>query len=199
MAKVCLIHGVGPYDTTGMAQFGERMRALTGCTYELYLWRQPALPPPDPRSQACLFGTERDFVWQVIMDFTYAVREFDAHASSIPDADFYVGHSAGGVLALARPMKPCVLMGCPVQLITQLHPMFKLRLTGTASDVLNIVHNRDTIAAPLLASTNEYYDNGSCVEFVNPIAAHTQYWHSQKAAELAANWLKQTVSNGSTK
>lgn len=193
MAKiVCLVHGVGKHvDLHEVIAFGDRLKQLIPIEYTPYHWQHPGVFPPDPRVNKLWFGMLRDFTWEVIMDFAYAVREFDAHAAQLPDADFYVGHSAGGVLVMARPDKPCAVMGCPLQLLEQFKPMITLR--STAGDVLNILHNRDPIASPVMGATNEYYDNGSWHELINPIAAHTQYWRADKTVRLVADWYKKTV------
>jgi len=190
---ICLVHGVGLHiDLQDVINFGDRLKQRLDIQYVAYRWQHPGTFPPDPRKTKLMFGTLRDFTWEVIMDFAYAIREFDTHAGLLPQADFYIGHSAGGVLAMARPTKPCAIMGCPLQLLEPIKPMLALR--ATTANVLNILHARDPIASPMLGGTNMYYDNNSCYEYVNPIAAHTQYWHSRTPVNMIVDWYKKTVN-----
>ena len=193
MKRICLIHGVGVHTSlASVCAFGDRLKLALPIEYTAVHWQHTGTTPADPRSTACLFGTVRDFTWEVLMDFTYVVREFDARRSKLPDADLYIGHSAGGILAMARPNVPCITMGCPLSLLTQINPTLMASRTPFGRDMLNILHMRDPIGSPTRDNNNVYYTNGrwNLFEYLNPIAAHVQYWKSTRASDIVIDWCK---------
>lgn len=189
---ICLIHGVGfPGSHPSIHVFGDKLGKRTGANCIVSMWEHPGKFPVDPRSTAAFFGSERDFTWEVIMDFAYVVRNFENRVHVLPEADMYVGHSAGGVLALAKADQPCVIMGCPVQLIKEISQVFSAR--AYSQPILNLLHDRDPIAAPMASVTNKYLTPATMNEYFNPVAAHTSYWTHPGALNEVAAWYNEHI------
>ena len=191
MLTACVIHGVGFHkDLSHVNKFAATLTSRTGINTIVWPWDHPSTFPVDPRKTGSLFRSIRDFTWEVIMDFAYSFKEYDRHVAETPKADIYIGHSAGGVLAMANENCPCALMGCPVELVRRLTGVQGFGLRGGACGVLNIMQERDPIAAPFLGADNRIVKSRSWFDIINPVAAHTSYWESKQVIDLVSAWMK---------
>ena len=191
MPTVCIVHGVG-YDSvhdvehSQIAKFAKAFERATGATAVLYPWLHPGSPPVDPRN-SWLFKDIRTWMSGIIMDFTHVLYNLSELAAGLPVADMYIGHSAGGVIITTKTDKPQVLMGCPVQLIQNVHAC------TNDGNVLNLMHFRDPIAAPVNGAVNVVTHEPRLISWINPLAAHTSYWESQEILTNCVDWYNKKV------
>lgn len=181
---ICVIHGVGfEDDLTGMDGFVSSLRSITGDKYRTFVWSHPGAVIDDPRS-SWFFPAFRDWMHEVIMDFTHIVQNMGVLAASLPEADAYIGHSAGGVIAACNAYgKPAAVMGCPLQLIKNVH------IKTVQANMLNIMHYRDPVAAPVDNADNRIIYSPLFTSWINPFAAHSSYWHNNTAIHYVSDWL----------
>ena len=197
MPTVCMVHGVG-YDTdheiyhSKIAGFAKSFERSTGASTVLYPWLHPGSPPPDPRN-SWLFEGMRNWMSGIIMDFAYVLYNIDALTLKLPLADMYIGHSAGAVIVATKTDKPQVLMGCPVQLIQN------VRVCSNGSNILNLMHYRDPVAAPVSGAVNTVTYEPRLISFVNPLVAHTYYWSSAEVLKQCIAWYNKLVLPGMQK
>jgi len=149
----------------------------------------------------------RGFVCEVIMDFQQvAIHALDM---KVPEADLYIGHSAGSILALAQK-KPCIVFGSPANLVELINTKkgknlkIKDTLNAIMGDdiypVLNIVNEYDIIAYPLYRGnvTNYKYKAFKYSPFSYfPLTMHSNYWKSAKVMnkiiETIGEWKKKNI------
>ena len=175
MKKICVVHGVGFFGSgaqASIAEFCSDLEKRTGAMVIVHRWEHPGTPPPDTR-KTWLFPAIRKWVHEVIMDFGYVMTNLYTLSDSLPDADMYIGHSAGGAI-ISQVNRPKILMGCPLQLLYEVQPK------ANELDTLNIMHYRDPIAAPVSRSFNKVVYSPILGSIVNPVAAHTGYWASEE-------------------
>ena len=190
MLTVCVVHGVGYHnDLSEIKEFADRIFHNTGADTTVWPWNHPGIFPSDPRGGGAIFKSIRNFTWEVIMDFAYACKEYEAHVAAVPTADIYIGHSAGGILAMAKADKPCALMGCPLELVRRLNGIQGLSMRPNASTILNLMNSCDPIAAPLVGADNKIVKSESMIERISPVSAHTSYWHSKATMRYIVPWV----------
>lgn len=141
----------------------------------------------------------REYLCKVILDFQTVI----VHATQmkVPDADLYLGHSAGSIIALAQKDKNCVTFGSPAALVECARSSERaiidvIRLINSGNrKVLNIVNKYDVIAYPVNKPNVENYKfGGSCWNPLtySPVSAHHSYWRSQtvinKIVDTVKNW-----------
>lgn len=187
MSKVCVVHGVGYPDqrelyVSSIADFARAFSDQTGAETILFPWQHPGQPPVDKRD-SWLFKYLRNWTDEIIMDFAHVLYHLDSIAASLPEADMYIGHSAGGVIISARTDKPQVLMACPVQLL------YNIKTCVDRRNTLNIMHYRDPIAAPVDGAENVITHEPRWISIVNPLEAHTSYWTSKEALAHCVRWF----------
>jgi hypothetical protein len=152
----------------------------------------------DHEVQSCQFGFLKTKGWisEVILDFQHVV--LNAQDMEIPDADLYMGHSAGSIIALAKAKKKhCVLFGSPVKLIqSNEHEKgsFLNNCNCPKTKILNVLHKNDILGFPI--------ENKNCENYIfrspyyslcsyNPISAHGSYWKSNKVVEKVAKTMSE--------
>jgi len=206
MKKICVVHGVG-YEQKANKPIDEFMRKLREATDAYvfpYLWNHSGDKPKDSR-KSWLFPAVRDWTQEVLMDYTYVIMKLTGDAKEysfqLPDADMYVGHSAGSVIVSTRSHLPLVLFGSPVQLINNVghdvhaETSYMLetvdeRVKSGRTDntnILNIMHFRDPIAAPLDEAVNKIVYHPYFYSFANFAAAHTSYWTNKDVLKSTGN------------
>jgi hypothetical protein len=108
--KVVVLPGVNvEKDNIHYENFLIKIKNKFRCQGEVYIWESGWQHPETDLSYSGL----RSFASNVILDFQQVIR----HASKafVPDADIYLGHSAGSIIALAQN-KPCIIFGSPAVL-----------------------------------------------------------------------------------
>jgi hypothetical protein len=192
MRKICVIPGVGfisPKDQ--VYSFASKLTAATAANVSVYDWQHVGEFPDDSRSTQLGFGKIRDWTWEVIMDYTYVVKELDFRTQLVPDADMYIGHSAGSILSYAKGVnKPMVLAASPLQLIRNV----KLGVAETRK-VLNVMHKRDPIGTPLVDAVNKVIPDIDIWTGLNPVGSHTSYWRDPNFFAICVDWYRQHVEN----
>ena len=201
--KIVLLPGVGIHkDKVIYHEFLSQVilglyRRGIECTGEICIWENghddeiiPLMPYEKIRRLFC----------SVLLDFMVSVK--DGNSMPIPEADFYIGHSAGSIIALTRG-KPCVIFGSPASLVNLIYDetikakwcSFMLRKGG--SEVLNIINEYDPIAYPLHDLFCENYTfKPSWWRFLSkePFTSHVSYWTSKEVIDVTvsrlAKWAK---------
>ena len=183
--KIVVLPGVGFNKDKELYQgFLDKITTELKCKGEVCYWKHdwplPKITLP--------YTSLRKWVYEVMLDFQQVVK--DAFITPIPQADYYIGHSAGSILALAQKDIPCVIMGSPACLIECLgaqaregyneDAIIKLaKILKTPRPVLNIINKYDQLAYYL---DHEGVDNMVYRDFwfrfntYNPIATHSDYW-----------------------
>jgi hypothetical protein len=116
------------------------------------------------------------------MDYTYVVKHLKALTEQLPQADMYVGYSAGSIIVSAAEV-PKVLVACPLTLVRQVSLL-------RTEDVLNIMHYRDPVAAPVPGAENVVVKDWSAWRFLNPLAAHMQCMNNADVLKHTIRWYK---------
>jgi hypothetical protein len=184
--KICVVHGVG-FSGASVEDFAERLRKEVDAEVEVFGWNHPGCPPKTMRNGSFMFGRLRSWVWEIVMDYTYAVKHLDYIASEIPKADMYVGYSGGGIIISDLPGIK-VYVAAPVTLVKRINPLY----TGR---VLNIMHYRDPVAAPMPWARNVIVKDSSVWRFVNPLAAHMTCMEVPAVLEHTVKWFNEKVGN----
>jgi len=191
--KIVVFPGVGadvikePYE-----YFLDEIKRGLNCEGEIFVWenghKHPHVTPP--------FRSVRHFVCETILDFQQVVVH--AMEMQVPDADIYIGHSAGSILALAQN-RPVVTFASPaalVELIDATNETAKdcrVRLRANNNKVLNIINKYDVIAYPINGENVENYEySGPWYNPLTyfPVTAHTHYWRCEKAIDKIIKTIK---------
>ena len=189
MKKICIVQGVGFFKDNpakDMKEFMKKLSGKTGAECFVHRWQHDGKPPKDPRN-SLFFKPFREWVHEVMMDYAQVVVKLEGLQEDLPEADMYIGHSAGGVIVADGTDKPRIICGCPVQLIRNLVK------PNTEADILNLMHYRDPIAAPIIGARNEITKDPAIWSLVNPIAAHTSYWTGEDAMKHIVKYYKARV------
>lgn len=195
MSKICIVHGVGYTSesevyASHIAEFARELARRTGVTsVELFPWQHPGQAPADPRG-GWLFTYLREGLSTIIMDFAHVLYNLDTITKGLPQADMYIGHSAGGIIISVKTDKPQVTMGCPLQLIEN------VRLCSNGSNVLNLMHAKDPVAAPISGAENVVVRAPMFAGMLDPFSAHTSYWKSGEVMDQCVAWYDKKVLPG---
>jgi hypothetical protein len=193
--KVVVFPGVGADGIRSSYEyFLDKITKGLNCDGEIFVWENGHdhpkinLPLKDVRS----------FVCEVILDFQQVVVH--AMEMKVPEADIYIGHSAGSILALAQN-KPCVTFGSPAALVELINTnnggttkSFSDIIKANSNNVLNIINKYDVIAYPIKWDNVENYEyTPSWYRPLSyfPVMAHIHYWKSQKAIEKIIKTVKE--------
>lgn len=114
MPKICFIHGVGNHKPGFSKPLSDRVAKQTGAEIIEYIWG-PDSPVPDP-SEINAMQHFRGISAEIMLYFLRSVLDYTRYNSSLPEADMYVGHSAGSVI-IAGTSKPKVFMASPLRLV----------------------------------------------------------------------------------
>jgi len=189
MHTICVVHGVGFFrglvKETRIKYFCDQLTARTGADCITYAWDHTGKIPGDPARDTWFFKPIRSFVQEVIMDYSYVLKNLAKLVAEMPIADMYVGHSAGSVIVGSSTARPQVLMGSPLQLV------LNLELKATIPDIINIMHYRDPIAAPMTGVDNIVVDHPRIFPLIDPIVGHMSYWNNDEVIEIAADFYKE--------
>jgi hypothetical protein len=179
--RVVLLHGVGLQrdNCKAIRKFSSELAHRLAATVELWMWDSPRTPVPDQRN-TWLWSGLRNFVYEAINDFAHVSRNVDNIVKLLPEADVYIGHSAGGVLAYETNKTAC-LLGSPAQLV---------RNIKATAPVLNLMHYLDPIAAPVEGADNRVIYKPLLKPWVSPVAAHTDYWSEPYVLHTIVDWIE---------
>jgi hypothetical protein len=201
--KIVIVPGVGfQSDTNTYNSFAKKISEGSGCSTELFYWHH-SYPTP---SFNLSYELARIFIAECLLDFQYVLM----HEQDIvlPDADYYIGHSAGSLMILSKTTKPSIIMGSPALLIEKLNESnnilgsFSSRVLNRENnstnrermvDILNIVNAYDVLAYPLSwANVKNVNVKGSSFlpSSYNPVTAHTSYWNSKDSIKATINQIK---------
>jgi len=131
----------------------------------------------------------RRWIAEVIFDFQYVINH--SKELVIPEADYYIAHSAGSLIALSRDV-PCVTLGSPTILVEQYQnhgsTEFQTLQYETCKTVLNIVNPFDVLSYPIPFPhiDNEY------LTFChwNPLKAHTGYLDNKEVCKRVVSRIR---------
>ena len=194
MKRICIVHGVGYHTKDGanaLDKFADRLHRATGAECIVHRWNHPGVAPDPIRKFWGPLNELRDWVHEILMDFTHVTTNIDSAIAALPAADMYVAHSAGSVITGIANQAPQVIFGSPVQLLLNAQVGAKNKYP-----VLNILNHHDPIAAPVTwAENKKIVLKARWKTLVNPIAAHTCYFESKKIVKLSADWFAKTVGD----
>lgn len=136
----------------------------------------------------------REWISEVILDFQMVIRHgLEMH---LPEGDFYIGHSAGSVLALLQT-KPSIIFGSPAILVEEIQSIHPVDCLLNSQPVLNIIHKRDILAYPFpFSHVENYYVETGWWKISNwiPVTAHYSYWNSKKVVKKIIKTIKEWKS-----
>jgi hypothetical protein len=120
--KIVLFPGVGFHeDVSKYEKFLKKIQKEINCEVEVVKWTHSHLPESHDSGHTDLpdnlgFMPIRGLFSEVVLDFQHVLNH--AHEMEIPEADVYMGHSAGSIIALAMAKdKHCISFGSPIRLI----------------------------------------------------------------------------------
>ena len=191
--KIVLFPGVGLIkDISKYEQFLSVATKRLSCDVEIFCWEHKYTLP----EITLPYSSARKWFAEVILDFQQIVKYADQ--MEVPEADIYLGHSAGSVLALAQKGKPCILYGSPAALVEVIQDDGVIRdYVKDVRPILNVVNKYDLIAYTITA---EHVENKICSgRWFNPftyfpVSAHGYYWTSKKVASLTQSKLSEWIS-----
>jgi len=201
--KIVLLPGVGVQtDTSTYEAFLDNFRVKFECEAEVFVWEHGDTYPVHNLPMR----KTREWVVEVMLDFQKVITE--AMTTSVPDADLYIGHSAGSILALVQK-KPCIIFGSPATIVGSVNEhgarglhCQKLQKAMQPADrpVLNIINRYDLLAYPLIHPNVENYEYvGSRLNPLSyfPISTHIGYWKSKKVSKKIIKtideWKKKNI------
>ena len=196
--KIVFLPGVGfNEDLSKYEKFLKRISEEVDCRFEIVSWSHDYLKDShDSQHMYDQFGFKKTKSWftEVVLDFQHVL--LNAKDMDIPDADVYMGHSAGSILALAHAKnKHCIIYGSPIKLIdSQIYEngSFIDSCNCPKTKVLNFINKNDIIAFPLdKENVEDYYFKSPFYKSsaYNPISAHRSYWGSSEVQERTIDKL----------
>ncbi len=189
MKKIVIIPGVGLFDDLLPDYLIVKLikKHFPGWEIEWFNWKhQYCIPNTD-----LCFPMIRKWFCEVVYDFE-TISNY-AEMIKVPEADYYIGHSAGSILSLMQN-KPAILCGSPARLLDMSLGSYVSRNILNAPKVYNLIHKRDVIAYPLpyIHVQNEIVDtNWWRLSNWEPISAHLSYLKNKSISMKIIEILKQ--------
>lgn len=189
--KIIVLPGVGFNKSTEVYNaFANKVSKGLNCECSVHYWEHdwniPDLSLP--------YDNFRDYVAEVILDFQQVVRH--AFDMNIPEADYYIGHSAGSILSLVQ-LKPCIIFGSPAALVEVVNEKndtdVRIKSSTDSIPILNIINKYDLLSYPLnWDNVNNVYLSGSVFSPTTyfPLSAHIFYWRSDKVIYEIVNAIE---------
>lgn len=204
--KIVIIPGVGYQGNTKAIEcLSARVKKEIDCELLIFNWDHASAKREIMRHTAmkntcgASYDKLRAFVTEVILDFEFAIRY--GGIIDIPDADYYIGHSAGSLFTMAQD-KPSTMMGSPVALLKYLPKssntdnLFVNSILDNDKQILNIINKYDILAYPMDdPEVHNVYFRGSVLNPLAyfPLTAHTGYWENKFVANEIIKHIKSIV------
>ena len=192
--KVVFIPGVGyQKDNPKFEKFLNKIKEKEDIEWEIFNWSHPRLSNKIYDQSKTQYNTLRNWIGEVILDFQHTLLHVDE--IKVPEADVYMGHSAGSIIALTHAKKNCILFGSPLNLV-ELDNVSEnntiITLKRSATKVVNFVHKKDIIAFPIKTNVlkNIYVNSYLNIFNYSPIQAHNAYWKSKQVIKECSFILK---------
>ena len=189
--KIVVLHGVGFFtDNPPDHLLLHELNKLPNCETIWYNWKHNMdIPLMDKLD----YSDIRTWICEVILDFQTVVKHaFDV---DIPDADIYVGHSAGSILALVQS-KPAIIFGSPAILVESVQGIDAADCLVSSQPVLNIVHKKDVLAYPLPFANNVIVsDPWWKITAWNPVADHSCYWDDKRIVKIITDTITEWINH----
>jgi hypothetical protein len=189
MKKIVVIPGVGLFGDTIPDRYLFKLikKELPHFEIEWFNWAHHLEIPQVDLS----YSTMRKWVCEVLLDFQMIVKH--ALEIDVPEADFYVGHSAGSILALLQP-RPSIICGSPAILVEDLQGIHPVDCMLNSQPVYNLIHKRDLLAYPF---PFEHVDNQITntgwwkLSGWEPVSAHISYFRDKKLSKKIVKKIKE--------
>ena len=199
--KVVIFPGVNFKMAGSHKYFLKKITDGLGCTGEIFVWENPHVLPP---FNLPLQDT-RNILCGVLLDFERVLLH--SQEIKVPDADVYIGHSAGSIMALIQD-RPCVTMASPAALVDTLiqeensapakDPEVALAAARvlkalSTHQVLNVINRYDLVAYPFIKPNIENYEyTGTWCNpnSYNPLVTHSDYWTNKTVIDKVITTIK---------
>ena len=200
--KIVVLPGVNVYKEKPIYdKFLSKITKVLKCDGEVFIWEK-GWEHPTPNLP---YKAIRNYVCGALLDFQQALKYFDIR---VPEADIYLGHSAGSIIALAQKDTACVTFGSPAALVRtiNIHELIGKDVNSIVATtelvnrmgelnrpVLNIINKHDIIAYPIDQSNVEnftYSTSGINPFTYSPITAHSNYWDNSKVINKIVATIK---------
>ena len=214
--KIIIIPGVGyQTDVDKHNYLGEEIKKKINTDYEVFNWNHDSVPAnltnqftdvkkrmdkQLPDEKALAYNSLRRYIAEAILDFQYAIKY--GSTIEIPEADYYIGHSAGSLFAIAQN-KPATIMGSPYALV-KYGPKdfmddngFLAQISLNTNPILNLINEYDVLAHPIYEGMflNKFFRGSWLNPFTYfPLTAHTSYWESKFVIKSISDHFSMTLN-----
>lgn len=200
--KIVSLPGVGFHtDKSKYDKFAKYLGDNLNCESEIFYWKHDW---PLPSDITLPFKDTRLWIYEVILDFQQvALHAFDMQ---LPKADYYIGHSAGSILALAQKDVSCITFGSPAVLLECIHRSgngdftMNARMVSTMrskKNIYNIINKYDQLAYYIdLPNVENYVFQGPWYNPITyePLEAHVGYWDNKDVLNNIVTTIKKWES-----
>jgi len=194
MKKIVIIPGVGLFHDEVPDRYLFKLieKELPDYEFDWFNWKHVMEIPKTTLSYCSM----REWVCEVLLDFQMIIK----HALNIkvPEADYYIGHSAGSILTLLQN-RPSVICGSPAVLVENVQGVDPVDCLLSSDAVYNIIHKRDLLAYsfPMPTVENEIVDTDWWkLSNYEPLSAHTSYFQDEKLCNKIINKIKEWDRDG---
>jgi len=189
MKKIVVIPGVGLFndDRPDHYLFKALEKQLPEFEVEWVNW-QHTFKLPDT---GLPYSTFRKWVSEVLLDYQMVIK--NGLDVDIPEGDYYIGHSAGSILALLQ-RSPSIICGSPAALVEDLQGMHPIDCMLNSQPVFNLIHKHDLLAYPFpFCHVENKLVNTKWWKFNNwePISSHTSYFNDKKICNMIVDKIKE--------
>ena len=181
--KIVILPGVGYGEEPKDFKLKEKLKKKFSCNVEWFNWKHNLQIP----NTTLPLKSYRNWICEVILDFQMAVKH--SFEIKVPEADYYIGHSAGSILALVQK-KHCVIMGSPAILVESVQNIPSMKCLLESPCIANIIHKYDLLSYPLpFENVENHYVSSNPFRFWNyfPPIAHSAYWSDDKIIDKVVN------------
>jgi hypothetical protein len=203
--KIVVMPGVGFQSASQKYDdFCAYLKNNLNCEAEMFFWKH-SWPLPSDITLPC--RDTRLWTYEVILDFQQVLNY--CFEMKLPEADYYIGHSAGSILALAQENKSCITFGSPAILIECLHESENTRanemntsvrlynMIKTKRNVYNIINEYDLLAYYIdLPNVENFTYEGPWYNprTYEPLECHLGYWEDDIVREKIVETIKKWES-----
>ena len=146
-------------------------------------WNHKFKQPDISFSKGFIKAALRKWLAEIIFDFQQVTT--NCSNLELPEANVYIRHSAGSLLALKQD-KPAIIFGSPAAIVGKMNFDASIQLTS-GHPILNIINKKDPIAYPL---PYNYIDNRYVKFGLTSVKCHTGYWDNRKVVNEIVTWIK---------